>query len=194
MLRDGPLALLSMRVGKGCAMNKPISAKDIQPRDVTTGPLAGSRKVYSAPQGHDDVKVPFREIALARTSTSFRVYDTSGPYTDAEAHIDVNRGLKPVRAELDCSARRHRGRWQASGDPARICARRDRHQGDDLCRAPREYRAAASVRGGRSAARRRRELRRVHPCFRDAGIRALAKSPAAAPSSPPTSITPRASR
>ena len=27
-------------------MNKPISAKDIQPRDVTTGPLSGSRKVY----------------------------------------------------------------------------------------------------------------------------------------------------
>ena len=86
-------------------MNKPISAKDIQPRDVTTGPLSGSRKVYSAPQGHDDVKVPFREIALASSSEAvgqnsvFRVYDTSGPYTDAEPHIDVNQGLKPVRAD-----------------------------------------------------------------------------------------------
>ena len=31
-------------------MNKPISAKDVQPPPrVTTGPLAGSRKVYSTP-------------------------------------------------------------------------------------------------------------------------------------------------
>jgi phosphomethylpyrimidine synthase len=43
-------------------MNKPITAKDVQPPKVSTGPLAGSRKIYSAPQGHDDVMVPFREI------------------------------------------------------------------------------------------------------------------------------------
>jgi phosphomethylpyrimidine synthase len=79
-------------------MNKPISAKDVQPPPrVTTGPLAGSRKVYSTPQGHDDVRVPFREIALT-DGTSFRVYDTSGPYTDASAPIDVRRGLPPLRA------------------------------------------------------------------------------------------------
>ena len=78
-------------------MNKPISAKDVQPPKVSTGPLAGSRKIYSAPQGHDDVMVPFREIALT-DGTSFRVHDTSGPYTDAEARIDVNRGLEPLRA------------------------------------------------------------------------------------------------
>ena len=46
-------------------MNKPISAKDVAPPKVTTGPLPGSRKVYSAPQGHDDVAVPLREIGLA---------------------------------------------------------------------------------------------------------------------------------
>src|SRR4249919_3996367 len=49
-------------------MNKPISAKDVAPPKVTTGPLAGSRKVYSSPHGHDDVRVPFREIALASSS------------------------------------------------------------------------------------------------------------------------------
>ena len=78
-------------------MNKPISAKDVQPPKVSTGPLSGSRKVYSAPQGHDDVIVPLREIALT-DGTSFRVHDTSGPYTDAEACIDVNHGLTPLRA------------------------------------------------------------------------------------------------
>jgi len=78
-------------------MNKPISAKDVAPPKVTTGPLAGSRKVYSTPQGHDDVRVPFREIALTDGS-SFRVYDTSGPYTDAGASMEVRRGLPPLRA------------------------------------------------------------------------------------------------
>ena len=78
-------------------MNKPISAKDVAPPKVTTGPLAGSRKVYSSPQGHDDVQVPFREIALTE-GPSFQVYDTSGAYTDAGASIDVRQGLPPLRA------------------------------------------------------------------------------------------------
>ena len=79
-------------------MNKPISTKDVQPPKVTTGPLAGSRKVHSSPDGHDDLRVPFRDIALT-DGTSFRVYDTSGPYTDAGARIDVNEGLPPLRAD-----------------------------------------------------------------------------------------------
>jgi phosphomethylpyrimidine synthase len=91
-------------------MNKPISAKDVQPPKVTTGPLTASRKVYSSPQGRDDVKVPFREIALTYGTSALssealghnnvvRVYDTSGPYTDTEASIDVKRGLDTLRAD-----------------------------------------------------------------------------------------------
>ncbi len=79
-------------------MNKQISPKDILPTKVTTGPLAGSRKVYSAPQGHDDLRVPFREIALNGGEPPFRVYDTSGPYTDSVITNDVRRGLLPLRA------------------------------------------------------------------------------------------------
>jgi len=79
-------------------MNKPISPKDVSPPKVTTGPLTGSRKVYSAPDAHPDVKVPFRDIALS-DSSSFRVYDTSGPYTDADAAIDVQGGLPPLRQD-----------------------------------------------------------------------------------------------
>ena len=81
-------------------MNKPISAKDVAPPKVTTGPLAESRKVYSSPQGHDDVQVPFREIALTE-GPSFQVYDTSGAYTDAGASIDVRQGLPPPARGLD---------------------------------------------------------------------------------------------
>ncbi len=38
------------------------------PTSVTTGPIAGSRKVYAAPKGHADIAVPFREIALSDPS------------------------------------------------------------------------------------------------------------------------------
>ncbi len=80
-------------------MNKPLSPQDVTAPKVTTGPLSGSRKVYSAPQGHTDLRVPLREIALAPASGEppFRVYDTSGPYTDPQAGIDVQRGLPPLR-------------------------------------------------------------------------------------------------
>ena len=79
-------------------MNKPFSPKDAVPTKVTTGPLTGSRKVYSAPEGHDDLHAPFREIALSGGEPPFRVYDTSGPYTDPVITNEVRRGLTPLRA------------------------------------------------------------------------------------------------
>jgi phosphomethylpyrimidine synthase len=71
--------------------------KTIRRAEVTTGPLTGSHKVYSSPHGHDELAVPFREIALT-DGTSFRVYDTSGPYTDPVITNDVRIGLAPLRA------------------------------------------------------------------------------------------------
>ncbi len=65
--------------------------------DVTTGPLTGSRKVYVLPDGHDHLRVPLREIELSN-GDSFKTYDPSGPYTDADAAIDVRAGLSPVRS------------------------------------------------------------------------------------------------
>jgi phosphomethylpyrimidine synthase len=52
-----------------------------------------------------DVKVPYREVSLSETRHSDRVeqnaplplYDTSGPYTDPEAEIDLARGLPAQR-------------------------------------------------------------------------------------------------
>lgn len=66
----------------------------------------GSRKVYE--QGsRPDILVPKREIVLTNTVTQagdiqnepIRVYDTSGPYTDADTHIDVTKGLKRLRSK-----------------------------------------------------------------------------------------------
>ncbi len=67
-------------------------------------PLAGSNKIYVT-GSRPDIRVPMREIHLSATQTakgpeqnpSVVVYDTSGPYTDPQADIDLRRGLKPVR-------------------------------------------------------------------------------------------------
>ena len=68
-------------------------------------PFPSSKKVYRA-GSRSDLNVPFREISLAETRSSqgverndaVYVYDTSGPYTDPDARIDVRRGLPPLRA------------------------------------------------------------------------------------------------
>ncbi len=81
-------------------MSKITRAKDLMIPKVTTGPISASTKVYAAPDGHPDVRVPFREIALSEGAGEpfFRVYDPSGPYTDASAEIDVEQGLPRIRA------------------------------------------------------------------------------------------------
>jgi phosphomethylpyrimidine synthase len=80
-------------------MNKITRNADLMVPKVTTGPLPASRKVYAAPEGFPDVKVPFREIMMSKESGEppFRVYDPSGPYTDANVSIDVEKGLPRIR-------------------------------------------------------------------------------------------------
>ena len=88
-------------------MNQP--AEDL--RDQTsrlsedvTGPLPGSRKVYR-PGSRPDLRVGMREVEQTTSSTSFGsglnpsipLYDTSGPYTDSDATIDIQAGLPPMR-------------------------------------------------------------------------------------------------
>jgi phosphomethylpyrimidine synthase len=78
------------------AMNE--IAKFAAPQSVTIGPIIGSRKVYAAPKGRPDIRVPFREIALGDPGEPpVRVYDPSGPYTETAAPIDLAEGLPPVR-------------------------------------------------------------------------------------------------
>ena len=82
-------------------MNKPVTSADLVTPKVTTGPLAASRKVYSSPEAAPDLKVPHREIALHESSGEppLPVYDTTGPYTDDNVAIDVEKGLKRARIE-----------------------------------------------------------------------------------------------
>ena len=70
-----------------------------KPSAVTTGPITGSRKVYSSPADRPDILVPFREIVLDPSAKEepVRLYDCSGPYTENNAGIDLAAGLPPIR-------------------------------------------------------------------------------------------------
>ena len=73
--------------------------------ESVTGPIPGSRKIHVA-GSRADLRVPMREIALSDTpkvfgaehNAPFVVYDTSGPYTDDAAQIDLVAGLPALRA------------------------------------------------------------------------------------------------
>ena len=82
-------------------MNKPLSEADLATPKVTTGPIQGSRKIYVSPDLAPDVRVPLREIPLSEGANEppLPVYDTSGVYTDNDAVIDVEKGLKRARIE-----------------------------------------------------------------------------------------------
>src|SRR6266699_2625580 len=89
-------------------MNAPDQyfARDAHVDDAAVAPLPNSRKIY-VEGSRPDVRVPMREIAQSDTPASFGaeknppvvVYDTSGPYTDPTAQIDIRRGLPPLRAK-----------------------------------------------------------------------------------------------
>ncbi len=70
--------------------------------------LPNSRRIYQPGRIYPQLRVPFREIALADTKSlsgamegnaPIRVYDTSGPWGDADASPDVREGLLPMRQQ-----------------------------------------------------------------------------------------------
>jgi len=78
---------------------------------ISTDPISpNSKKVYVNGTLHPDLKVPFREVSLSTTisengnghkqendESSILLYDTSGPYTDPEAKINIREGLESIR-------------------------------------------------------------------------------------------------
>src|SRR5262245_2160058 len=95
----------SLAPGEPChwstAMNKPLAPSDLATPKVTTGPVAGSRKIHVTPEAAPDLRVPLREIALSKEAGEppLPVYDTSGPYTDDNAAVDVENSLKRARVD-----------------------------------------------------------------------------------------------
>ena len=66
---------------------------------VTTGPLAGSRKIYAhARCGARPARAAARDRARPSSGEPpLPVYDTTGPYTDPDVAIDVEQGLPRTR-------------------------------------------------------------------------------------------------
>lgn len=73
---------------------------------VWCAPFPNSKKAYTA-GSRADIRVPEREIALSDTVTPngieknapFRVYDTSGPYTDPDYTVDIRQGLPALKRD-----------------------------------------------------------------------------------------------
>jgi phosphomethylpyrimidine synthase len=75
-------------------MNKPILDKSPfnTSTAITRGALPGSNKLMVD-------GVPFREVKLSGGEAPVRLYDTSGPYTDENAVIDIEKGLAARRRD-----------------------------------------------------------------------------------------------
>lgn len=83
---------------------KAFSSAEAAADSAALEPFPKSKKVYV--QGdRKDVRAPFREISLSptvsegetRINPPLLVYDTSGPYTDPDARIDIRAGLPRLR-------------------------------------------------------------------------------------------------
>ncbi|UCF77354.1 MAG: phosphomethylpyrimidine synthase ThiC, partial [Betaproteobacteria bacterium] len=81
---------------------KPISPLS----EAATRPFPASRKIF-VNGSRPDLRVGMREVTLTPTPSSrgaeenpsITIYDTSGPYTDTSATIDLRKGLAPLRAQ-----------------------------------------------------------------------------------------------
>ena len=79
---------------------KPASSLSVE----ATRPFPNSRKIF-VPGPRPDIRVGMREVTLTPTPSRngaeenppVTIYDTSGPYSDPAATIDLRQGLAPLR-------------------------------------------------------------------------------------------------
>jgi hypothetical protein len=81
-------------------------------------PFPSSSKTYLT-GSRPDLRVPLREVSLTN-GERIALYDTSGPYTDPAATIDVRTGLPALRAA-----------WIESREDTQVCEGRARRPLDD---------------------------------------------------------------
>src|SRR5215470_15082659 len=93
----------------GMIMANTDSPNDSNGTGITTQPLPASKKVYIQSPQRPDVRVPMRAITVSsavgdhssngHSHQPVMVYDTSGPYTDANVETDIRKGLGPLRLQ-----------------------------------------------------------------------------------------------
>ncbi|MEN9538067.1 MAG: phosphomethylpyrimidine synthase ThiC, partial [Pseudomonadota bacterium] len=137
-------------------MNAPDRfAHDLAERlTLTREPLPASRKTHTPGVLHPQLRVPMREVSLSN-GEAVTLYDTSGPYTDPTAPIDVRAGLPALRApwiEARGDTETYEGRARAAVDDGQKNAEREaeriaalRAQAAGLQRQPRRAKAGANV-------------------------------------------------
>ncbi|WP_041522278.1 phosphomethylpyrimidine synthase ThiC [Gilvimarinus agarilyticus] len=134
--------------------NAVVLSESAEVDSASVQPFPRSEKIYVT-GSRADIRVPMREISLDDTSTDFggeqnppvRVYDTSGPYTDPAASVDVRVGISDIR-----------NAWiEERGDTELLAGTssaftRERHEDDSLnhlrfkhVRQPRRAKAGANV-------------------------------------------------
>jgi phosphomethylpyrimidine synthase len=137
-------------------MNAPLefSAATAAVDTAAVAPLPRSMKLY-AEGSRPDIRVPMRAISQDDTEASMGaepnppvfVYDTSGPYTDPAANIDIRKGLAPLRAAW-ISERNDTDLMDGPSSQYgrdRLADSRLDELRFDLTRAPRRARAGANV-------------------------------------------------
>jgi phosphomethylpyrimidine synthase len=87
-------------------MRKSLHVDEAKLSGITRTPFPASKKIYRKGSRFQELRVPLREIALQDTrhadgrvthNAPVQVYDTTGPYTDPTATIDLKKGLGPAR-------------------------------------------------------------------------------------------------
>ncbi|HEY3132161.1 MAG TPA: phosphomethylpyrimidine synthase ThiC [Acidobacteriota bacterium] len=91
--------------------SKDAQLDDSRLESITRSPFPASRKIYVAGSLYPFIRVPMREITQTPTrrhgsgdtsaipNSPVVVYDTSGPYTDPEIHVDVREGIAATRRD-----------------------------------------------------------------------------------------------
>lgn len=117
---------------------------------LTREPFPASTKSAIASPRRPDIQVPVRDVRLTNGET-VSLYDTSGPYSDPSADIDVRRGLPSVR-----------GAWIAERNDTEAYIGRSRQMLDDgATHADRDAQKLAELRA--AAAGLQRQPRRALP-------------------------------
>ena len=91
-------------------MKKQVKTPSNEKSKITRDPFPASEKIYVKGKIHPDIKVAMRQIKLTDSQAMFTdgefkkpknepvvVYDTSGPFTDPNVEIDIEKGIPALR-------------------------------------------------------------------------------------------------
>ncbi|MFZ8865097.1 MAG: phosphomethylpyrimidine synthase ThiC [Rickettsiales bacterium] len=78
-----------------------MSKQNFSVSNISPKQFPNSKKHYVESKNFPDVQVAIRQVAIDQKEAprNFNLYDTSGPYTDTDAKIDIREGIKPIRTK-----------------------------------------------------------------------------------------------